>query len=409
MKIFISASLALMLVLFGVSKLLPKKEKQVYSDKELRETALSRNMSSIPSRYEEFLKLVDTPQNRLSREKIDLGRDLYFDTNLSKNRDISCSTCHMISKDQSDKKVFLNLVTSKTNKQTDCVVCHLSDQSGTDRRTTAVGHEAQENPFHLNTLTTLNAALAKYQSWNGEVETVEEQSGNSIKDPFKMSLSEAEAIQRLRASSDYVEKFNLAFKDSSISDEKTVTFENIQKAIGAYLRTLLTRSDYDRFLDGDDSAMSPKAKKGLANFINFGCKGCHTGISVGGQSIQKFPLRDYNSFIDVTNSFQDKGREVSSVGFNFNMYHPYPFENEGKFMGKDGEQLFRVPILRNVTKTSPYFHNGSIQKIREAVFIMGKYQLGMNLTDEQIDEIVAFLESLEGDIVDYKILDKDKL
>ena len=406
MKIIISIIVIAILVLFSVIKLLPKKEKQVYSDDELRQTALSRNMSSIPNKYEELLKLVDTPENRLSKDKIDLGRDLYFDTNLSKNRDISCATCHMISKDQNDKNVFQALVTSKSNTQTDCVVCHLSDQSGTDRRTTAVGHEAKENPFHLNTLTTLNAALAKYQSWNGEVETVEEQSGNSIKDPFKMSLSEDEAVQRLTASSDYVEKFTLAFKES---EENTITFENVQKAIGAYLRTLMTRSDYDRFLDGDNDAMSTEAKRGLANFINFGCKGCHTGISVGGQSIQKFPVRDYNSFIDITNSFKDRGREVGGFGFNFNMYHPYPFENSGEFMGKNGEQLFRVPMLRNVTKTSPYFHNGSIQKIREAVFIMAKYQLGMTLTDDQIDEIVAFLKSLEGDIVDYKVLDKDEL
>jgi len=218
-----------------------------------------------------------------------------------------------------------------------------------------------------------------------------------------MNMTKAEVEKRLMANSTYVKRFNLVFK--------TITFENTQKAIGAYLRTLVTRSDYDRFLDGDNSAMSSKAKKGLANFINFGCKGCHTGISVGGQSIQKFPVRDYNSLIDITNSFNEhkKGRETAQVGFNFNMHHSYPFENSGGFMGRDGKQLFRVPMLRNVTKTSPYFHNGSVQKIREAVYLMGKHQLGMTLTDEQIDELVAFLKALEGDIVDYKILDKDVL
>ena len=315
-------------------------------------------------------------KNRLSKEKIDLGKDLYFDTLLSKKNDISCATCHLLSKDQHDKDVYLNLLTAKPEDTTDCVVCHLSDQSGTDRLATAVGHNSQENPFHLNTLTTLNAALAKYQTWNGEVDTVEEQSGNSIKDPFKMSMTEAEVEQRLAKKSVYVEKFNLAFSNETNKEEKIVSFKNVEKAIGAYLRTLLTRSDYDRFLDGDNNAMSEQAKKGLANFINFGCKGCHTGISVGGQSIQKFPLRDYNSIIDITNSFQDKGREVSQVSFNFNMYHSYPFENSGEFMGKNDQQLFRVPMLRNVTKTSPYFHNGSIQKIREAVFIMGEIPIG---------------------------------
>ena len=401
MKVLTTIIIAI-LVLFSLSYLLPNKHKKEYSDNELRQTALSRGMLSIPSTYENLLKIVDTPNNRLSKAKIDLGRDLYFDTILSKNRDISCATCHMISKNQNDKKLFSAALGSKPNSTTDCVVCHLRDQSGTDRLSTAVGHNSQENPFHLNTLTTLNSALAKYQTWSGEVNTLEEQVGLSIQNPTQMNLSATEVQVRLMANSDYVKKFNLAFK--------VLNFDNTQKAIGAYLRTLVTRSDYDRFIDGDDNAMSQQAKKGLANFINFGCKGCHAGRSLGGQSIQKFPLRDYNSIIDVTNSFTDgdKGRGVSGFDFNIKMYHPYPFENNGGFMGKDGQRLFRVPMLRNVTKTSPYFHNGSVQKLRKAVFIMAKHQLGMNLTEEQIDEIVAFLKALEGDIVDYKVVDKDE-
>ena len=408
MKTLIMLIVMIMLLVFSVSQLLPKKEKQQYSDDELRQTALSRNMSSIPDTYDALLKLVDTPENRLSKAKIILGRDLYFDTILSKNKKISCASCHLLSKDQNDKKPFLNALTSKSNNSTDCVVCHLRDQSATDRLATAIGQDGQENPQHLNTLSTLNSALAKYQTWSGNIKTVEEEVANSILDSFKMDMNLSEVEQRLIADDDYVKKFAKAFSGSK---DKLPSFNNVKKAISSYLRTLLTRSDYDRFLDGDNNAMSKKAKKGLANFINFGCKGCHTGISVGGQSIQKFPLRDYNSIIDITNSFNEdkKGREVSEVSFNFDMYHSYPFENSGGFMGKDGEQLFRVPILRNVTKTSPYFHNGSIQKIREAVEIMAKYQLGMSLTDKQTDEIVAFLKALEGDIVDYKVFKRDEL
>ena len=405
MKFFAATGLFLIILIFTISNFLPKKEKQRYSDDELRETALSRNMSSIPNTYENLLKLVDTPQNPLSKEKIELGKDLYFDTILSKDRDISCATCHMITKKRDDKTIFSDTLTSKSNNKNDCVVCHLSDQSGTDRLSTAVGYNGQENKFHLNTLSTLNAALAKHQTWDGSVDTVEEQAGLSINDPFKMNLSKDETIQRVLTNNDYLKRFELAFKES----KKAVTFNNLQKAIGAYLRTLLTRSDYDRFLDGDNNAMSKKAKKGLANFINFGCKGCHTGITVGGQSIQKFPVRDYNSIMDVTNSFKDEGREVGHFGFSAGVYHAYPFENKGGFLGKDNKQLFRVPILRNVTKTSPYFHNGSVAKIKEAVYLMAKHQLGMNLTDEQTDEIVAFLKALEGDIVDYKVLDKVEL
>ena len=404
MKIFTIAIIFIMLVFLSFSHLLPKKEKQQYNDNELRQAALSRNMSSTPKTYNDLLKIVDTAQNKLTKAKINLGKDLYHDTILSRDRDISCATCHMLSKNHKEEKSFLNTLTSKShNNKSDCVICHLRDESATDRLETAVGHNGQKNQFHLNTLTILNSALAKYQTWDGNVNTIEEQVGLSIQDPYQMNLSLTEVEQRLMENSDYVKKFNLVFK--------AINFKNVQKAIGAYLKTLITYSAYDKFLDGDNNAMSKKAKKGLTNFLNFGCKGCHTGITVGGQSIQKFPLRDYNSIIDITNSFNetDKGREVSIFNFNFKMYHPYPFENKGGFMGKDGEKLFRVPMLRNVTKTSPYFHNGVVQTIREAIFLMAKHQLGMNLTDDQIDEIVAFLKALEGDIVHYKILDENKL
>ncbi|WP_321779398.1 cytochrome-c peroxidase [Sulfurimonas sp.] len=402
MKFFVYVFIGLLIGVFVVSILLPTKEKPQYSDDELRKAALSRDMSSTPSTYEELLKLVDTEENKLSRAKIELGKDLYFDKILSKSKDISCATCHVISKNQNDKNIYLDALTSKTNDKTDCVICHLSDQSGVDRFEVAVGDAGRENPFHLNTLTTLNAALAKYQTWDGSVKTVEEQVGASIQAKEQMNLSASEAEKRLSQDDVYLKKFALAFKDENIS------FQNIQKAIGAYLKTLVTRSDYDRFLDGDNNAMSKSAKKGLANFLNFGCKGCHTGVTVGGQSIQKFPLRDYNSIIDVTNSFNEseKGREVSQFNFNAKMYHPFPFQNKGGFMGKDGERLFRVPMLRNVTKTSPYFHNGAIKDIRDAIFLMAKHQLGMNLTDEQVDEIVEFFKALEGDIVDYKVVDR---
>jgi len=401
MRFFVYSFIFIILLVATVSLLLPSKDKRKFSDDGLRAAALSRNMSSTPATYEDLLKLVDTPKNRMSKEKVDLGRDLYHEKMLSKDRDINCATCHVLSKDLYDKNIYLKALTSKTNDKTDCVVCHLSDQSGTDRFETAVGHGGAKNQFHLNTLTTLNAALAKYQTWDGNVKTVEAQVGLSIQDPTQMNLSKEEVEQRLLSEAVYIKKFELAFDK--------VSFENVEKAIGAYLKTLVTRSAYDRFLDGDNDAINAKAKKGLAHFLNFGCKGCHTGVTVGGQSIQKFPLRDYNSIIDITNSFneEDKGREVTDFNFNAKMYHPFPFENKGGFMGKDGERLFRVPMLRNVTKTSPYFHNGAVAKLREAVYLMGKHQLGMNLTNQQTDEIVEFLKSLEGDVVDYKVVNKD--
>jgi len=402
------------IVLQTLSYLLTKKAVTQYTDSELREAALSRNMLSIPSTYEELLKVVDTKENKLSKDKIELGKDLFFDKILSKNRDISCDTCHVIDKDiknnRSNKQFSKMLLSENKEAQKDCIVCHLSDQSGTDRLATSIGHDNKQHPFHLNTLSILNSSLAKYQTWDASVDTVEEQAGISIQDLYKMNLTKEEAIKRLSLDKAYVNKFEKVFKDEQNLQTQIITFENIQKAIGAYVRTLLTRSDYDKFLDGDNSAMSEQAKKGLANFMNFGCKGCHTGMSVGGQNIQKFPVRDYNSILDLTNTFieDEKGREVNGVSLNFDMRHSYPFENVGGFLGMNNQQLFRVPILRNVTKTSPYFHNGTIDTLRDAIRYMAKHQLGMNPTNKQVDEIVAFFESLEGDIVDYQIQERDK-
>lgn len=385
----------LMSIFLYVLMYMPNKTRQYFTDDELRETALSRNMSSIPEKYEDLLKLVDTTNNPITKEKIALGKELYHEQLLSKDRDISCGSCHMLSQ-KHDKGMFLKALSKKTSLKNDCMVCHLKDESGTDRLATAVGEGQLQHPEHLNTLTTLNSALAKYENWDASIQTPEEQVAYSITNHFMMNLSEKEAVQRLKQEEHYVFAFKQIFGE--------LDFENIKKAIAAYLKTLVTRSSYDRFLDGNNSAMSEEAKRGFEDFIKLGCKGCHTGITVGGQLIERFPLRSYNSIIDITDTFNSnyKGREVSDFGFNINMYHRFPFENRGGFLGKESRQLFRVPILRNVTKTSPYFHNGAITDLREAIYIMGKYQLGVYLDEKRIDELVAFFKSLQGDVVEYK-------
>ncbi|MEA1914563.1 MAG: c-type cytochrome [Campylobacterota bacterium] len=134
--------------------------------------------------------------------------------------------------------------------------------------------------------------------------------------------------------------------------------------------------------------MSQKAKNGLTLFLHLGCKGCHSGIAVGGLSMQKFPLRRIWS--------------IDSI-FDFQKTPDFPFENKGDFLGKDNRKLFRVPILRNVEHTSPYFHNGSVKDLKEAVRIMGLYQTDVKLNDAQLDEIVEFLNSLSGELVNYKM------
>jgi len=179
------------------------------------------------------------------------------------------------------------------------------------------------------------------------------------------------------------EQFALAFGDGN------VTFGRVRKAIGAYERTLLTRGAYDRFLEGDDHAISAAAKRGMTLFVTKGCAGCHTGMSVGGQSIQKFPLRRYLSdYVGLL--FEPNIRLKQS---------PFSFVNKGGFLGRGDQLRFRVPILRNITKTAPYFHNGAVKKLEEAVRIMSKYQIGDEFNKAQIADVVAFLKTLEGELV----------
>ncbi len=329
--------------------ILPGRKYNTYSDKELRDMALSHNLLPVPKTYNELLKLVDNPKNHLSKDKILLGKILFNDTILSKDRSISCATCHKLNK------------------------------AGVDNLPTAIGYKHRANPSHLNTPTVLNATLAKRLDWDGRVKSVEEQAAGPIQAHFEMNLTPKEAVERVKKNGYYKERFKKIFADG-------VTFENIQKAIGAYERTLLTRSRYDDFLDGNDSAMSKIEKRGLALFIDLGCKGCHTGMSVGGQSVQRFPLRRCKSIYDIKCMMTDRR---------------FPFENIGGFLGENQQQRFRVPILRNIAKTYPYFHNGAIKKLKDAVKIMAEHQVGVELTKQQLDELVAFLKSLNGKIVDY--------
>jgi cytochrome c peroxidase len=380
--------------LLSLPNLTKERNFKTYKDEQLRATAQSKGLKPIPNTYEELLKIANDENNPLNHEKIALGKELFFDTKLSLDDTISCSTCHMISKNQNEKKVILNAITSKKQPNdmknaNNCVVCHLSDESGTDRLSTAIGYKGATNPYHLNTMTILNSSLAKQFTWSGEVKTLEEQISNSIQAPHKMNIKEDDLIKKLLEDEKYINSFNTVFKE-----ENSLSFINIQKAIASYVKTLLTRSSFDEFLEGDNSAISATAKRGLVNFMNFGCSGCHTGMSVGGQSVQRFPLRHFAGIHDLRPNLG------SPPDFEI-IDDTFPFENKGGYKGRANTQFFRVPILRNVTKTSPYFHNGSVDKIREAVEIMGRHQVGLNLSNQQIDEIVEFLKTLEGNIVDY--------
>ena len=359
--LIVSITLVTIIGIILLPDMLPDRKFKVYTDDELRSEALNRGMKPIPKTIEGLLSVVDTKDNPMTSRKIKLGKELFFDPILSRDKTINCASCHLL------------------------------NNGGDDNKPTAIGFHNRANPSHLNSPTVLNAALQKYQFWNGSAKDVEEQAGGPIQAPFEMNMTPQEAIKRLKANSYYVEKFQNVF---NVDD--AITFENIKKAIGAYERTLLTRGAYDDFLDGNNNAMSEKAKKGLANFINFGCKGCHTGMSVGGQSLQKFPVRGVATLKDFRLNIKIEP-EFEVIDDKF------PFENTGGFLGKDDEQIFKVPMLRNITKTAPYFHNGAVKEVEEVVKLMGTHQLGMKLTKNQIDEIVEFLKSLDGKLVKYDI------
>ena len=336
----------------------------------LIQRALSKGLKPIPKDFETLKSQVDDPNNPITIPKILLGEKLFNDKNLSKDRTLSCASCHDITK------------------------------GGEDSVPTAIGYQNQENPSHLNSPTVLNTAFSKHLFWDGRAHSLRDQAGGPMQASFEMASTPELVEQRVKENPVYASLFEDAYDFND-----TMTFENITKAIAVYEKTLVTRGAFDRYLEGDESALNESAKKGLNLFINLGCKGCHYGPAVGGQRIQQFPLRDYNSIIRITSAYDEESdsREVTDVSFNFDMYHPYPFENVGGFMGKDSNKKFRVPILRNISKTAPYFHNGVVKTLREAIAMMSTYQIGVDLTPTQLDNMEAFLKSLDGDLVDFNL------
>ncbi len=322
----------------------------LFASDDLRQKALSKGLKSIPLDFEVLKSQVDDENNPISLEKIELGRKLFNDKNLSLDRTISCASCHDIQK------------------------------GGEDSIPTAIGYKKQKNPKHLNTPTVLNTAYSKHFFWDGRASSLREQAKGPIQAHFEMASTPKLVEQRTGLS-----------------------FDEVTSAIAVYEKTLVTRSRFDDFLDGNESVLTLQEKRGLNLFIDMGCKACHYGVAIGGQKIQKFPLRDYNSIINLTTSFNEKtkGREIKDFSISFKLNKIFPFENKGGFLGKDGNKQFRVPILRNISQTAPYFHNGVVKTLREAIKLMSKHQIGVDLEKDQLDALEAFLKSLDGNIVKY--------
>lgn len=305
------------------------------ADKELLEKAQGI-FQPLPAR-------ADCSHNPVTDAKVLLGKHLYYDTRLSKTGNNSCNSCHNLATFGVD-----NLPTSK------------GDNGGFGDR---------------NSPTVLNAALHSFQFWDGRAKDVEEQAGGPILNPAEMAMSsKAEVEKRLQEVPSYVEMFKKAFPD----EKQPVVYNNVQNAIAAFERTLLTPSAFDQYLTGNINALTAEQRSGLKQFINTGCIQCHTGSNLGGTMFQKFGVHaDYRTF--TKSKTDDPGKMKVS---------------------KDAadKDFFKVPGLRNIAKTYPYFHDGSVKDLQEAVKIMGKLQLNQDLSEAQVNAIVSFLGALTSDV-----------
>ncbi len=254
---------------------------------------------------------------------------------------------------------------------TSCARCHQPQLYGSDALTKSHGNH--DKIGGRNAPTVLNTALQVKQHWSGNREDVEDQATKALTGAASYGNPNFDApMARLKAIAGYQPLFKAAFP----GDANPVTPANWGKAIGAYERTLVSRSRFDDFLDGNVEALSAAERAGLRTFIDTGCIACHNGVGVGGGDFRKFGVQE--DYWKATGSTEiDKGRAVDTKK-------------------AEDEYLFKVPSLRNVAMTAPYFHDGSVTSLDAAVRIMGKVQLGATVDDKAVQDIVAFLGSLTG-------------
>jgi cytochrome c peroxidase len=267
---------------------------------------------------------------------VELGKQLFFDPRLSKSGFISCNSCHNLS------------------------------MGGADNLQTSIGDHWQQGP--INSPTVLNSSLSVAQFWDGRAADLKEQAGGPIANPGEMAFTHALAVDMLASIPGYVQSFERVFGDPGVD------IDRITQAIAAFEQTLVTpHSRFDQWLLGKDEAISEQELAGYTLFKNSGCVACHNGAALGGTSFQKMGLVE-----------------------------PYatdnPAEGRAAVTGKDEDRFkFKVPTLRNVELTYPYFHDGAAATLEEAVQIMGRLQLGRTYSEEETAQIVAFLKTLTGE------------
>ena len=300
-------------------------------------------------------KTFPSKENPLTPEKIKLGKILFYEKRISIDGTTSCAKCHPIG------------------------------YYGTDKLPKSRGNFSKENP--RNAPTVFNAAGQIAQHWRGDRKNVEDQAKRALLGKGSFGAPSYKWVEeRLKEIKEYQELFKKAFP----KDKNPITVDNYAKAIGAWERTLSTPSRFDEFLKGNENALTEKEKRGLKTFISVGCVACHSGALLGGTMYQKFGIIE--PYWKYT-----KSKKIDEGRYNVTK------KEEDKY-------VFKVPPLRNVEMTAPYFHDGSVKSLKRAIWIMGKVQLGKDLSKTQVEDIEAFLKSLTGklsqDIITLPIMPK---
>jgi len=276
----------------------------------------------------------------LDARKVALGEALFRDPRLSQDNSISCASCH-------DMRL-----------------------GGADGRVHSVGIKGREGD--INAPTVLNSGFNFRQFWNGRAISLEDQVDGPVHNEKEMGSTWEAVVARLRDVADYRDRFKRIYPGEIMAG-------NIKDAIAEYERSLITpNSRFDRFLNGEQDALNRDEKEGYAKFKAYGCTSCHQGVNVGGNMFEPLgAMADY---------FKDRGSVTKADYGRFNV------------TGREPDRFsFKVPGLRNVARTAPYFHDGSASTLEEAVVIMGKYQLGQQLSPEDVRQIVLFLKTLTGE------------
>lgn len=293
--------------------------------------------AEVPAQHTALFKPIEPAKVAMSeKDLLELGRTLYFETRLSLSQDISCNSCHQL------------------------------DNFGVDNEPTSPGYKGQRG--ERNSPTVYNAFGHIAQFWDGRAKDVEEQALGPILNPVEMAMPDEKSVVKVLES---IPAYHTLFAKAFPKEAAPITYANIGTAIGAFERKLTTPGRFDTYLKGDVEALTEDERAGLDTFIATGCATCHMGENLGGAMYQKIGLVE-----------------------------PYETEDVGraKVTGNDADKfMFKVPSLRNIAKTGPYFHDGSVGTLTEAVKLMGKHQLGKELSDEDTASIITFLAALTGE------------